>query len=196
MALSATTVQAQTTNTSKKTPTAKAKICTVEKKIEGDFRCDEAKVKKTAHRAGCAMKCDAKKVCKAVKCDETKVEKAAKKTCCKTKNVCQRAEKDCKNAIHNAKVNAKQRKLPKRHRRNAKKLTAKEQSISSVSIGIDSCKQMFVAVTQQISMKDRRMSAFGGNSLQSLNQTSNLTKIRLTRHNLWHTICKEIPQNR
>ncbi len=167
MALSATTVQAQTTNTSKKTPTAKAKICTVEKKIEGDFRCDEAKV-----------------------------EKAAKKTYCNAKNVCQRAEKDCKNAIHNAKVNAKQRKLPKRHRRNAKKLTAKEQSISSVSIGIDSCKQMFVAVTQQISMKDRRMSTFGGNSLQSLNQTSNLTKIRLIRHNLWHTICREIPQNR
>ena len=89
MALSATTVQAQTTNTCKKTPTAKAKICTVGKKMEGDFRCDEAKVKKTAHRAGCAMKCDAKKACKAVKCDGAKMEKAAKKTCCKTKNVCQ-----------------------------------------------------------------------------------------------------------
>ena len=42
MALSATTAQAQTTNTCKKTPTAKAKICTVGKKMEGDFRCDEA----------------------------------------------------------------------------------------------------------------------------------------------------------
>lgn len=114
MALSAATVQAQTTNTSKKTPTAKAKICTVEKKIEGDFRCDEAKVKKTAHRAGCAMKCDAKKVCKAVKCDEAKVEKAAKKTYCNAKNVCQRAEKDCKNAIHNAKVKCEAKETAKK----------------------------------------------------------------------------------
>ncbi len=114
MALSATTVQAQTTNTSKKAPTAKAKICTVEKKIEGDFRCDEAKVKKTAHRAGCAMKCDAKKVCKAVKCDEAKVEKAAKKTYCNAKNVCQRAEKDCKNAIHNAKVKCEAKEAAKK----------------------------------------------------------------------------------
>ena len=114
MALSATTVQAQTTNTSKKTPTAKAKICTVEKKIEGDFRCDDAKVKKTAHRAGCAMKCDAKKACKAVKCDGAKMEKAAKKTCCKTKNVCQRAEKDCKNAMHNAKVKCEAKEAAKK----------------------------------------------------------------------------------
>lgn len=59
MALSATTVQAQTTNTSKKTPTAKAKICTVEKKIEGDFRCDEAKVEKDAKKTYC----NAKNVC-------------------------------------------------------------------------------------------------------------------------------------
>ena len=108
MALSATTVQAQTTNTCKKTPTAKAKICTVGKKMEGDFRCDEAKVKKTAHRAGCAMKCDAKKACKAVKCD------GAKKTCCKTKNVCQRAEKDCKNAMHNAKVKCEAKEAAKK----------------------------------------------------------------------------------
>lgn len=85
MALSATTVQAQTTNTSKKTPTAKAKICTVEKKIEGDFRCDEAKV-----------------------------EKAAKKTYCNAKNVCQRAEKDCKNAIHNAKVKCEAKEAAKK----------------------------------------------------------------------------------
>ncbi|WP_248120803.1 hypothetical protein [Prevotella intermedia] len=60
MALSATTVQAQTTNTSKKTPTAKAKICTVEKKIEGDFRCDEAKVEKAAKKTYC----NAKNVCR------------------------------------------------------------------------------------------------------------------------------------
>ena len=114
MALSATTVQAQTTNTCKKNQTAKAKICTVGKKMEGDFRCDEAKVKKTAHRAGCAMKCDAKKACKAVKCDGAKVEKAAKKTCCKTKNVCQRAEKDCKNAMHNAKVKCEAKEAAKK----------------------------------------------------------------------------------
>ena len=114
MALSATTVQAQTTNTCKKTPAAKTKICTVGKKMEGDFRCDEAKVKKTAHRAGCAMKCDAKKVCKAVKCDEAKVEKAAKKTYCNAKNVCQRAEKDCKNAIHNAKVKCEAKEAAKK----------------------------------------------------------------------------------
>ena len=73
MALSATTVQAQTTNTCKKTPTAKAKICTVGKKMEGDFRCDEAKVKKTAHRAGCAMKCDDNKACISLKCYGWKV---------------------------------------------------------------------------------------------------------------------------
>ena len=85
MALSATTVQAQTTNTCKKTPTAKAKICTVGKKMEGDFRCDGAKV-----------------------------EKAAKKTCCKTKNVCQRAEKDCKNAMHNAKVKCEAKEAAKK----------------------------------------------------------------------------------
>ena len=114
MALSAITAQAQTTNTCKKTPTAKAKICTVGKKMEGDFRCDEAKVKKTAHRAGCAMKCDAKKACKAVKCDGAKVEKAAKKTCCKTKNVCQRAKKDCKNAMHNAKVKCEAKEAAKK----------------------------------------------------------------------------------
>lgn len=114
MVLSATTVQAQTTNTCKKTPTAKAKICTVGKKMEGDFRCDEAKVKKTAHRAGCAMKCDAKKACKAVKCDGAKMEKSAKKTCCKTKNVCQRAEKDCKNAMHNAKVKCEAKEAAKK----------------------------------------------------------------------------------
>ena len=35
MALSAKTVQAQTTNTCKKTPTAKAKICTVGKETLG-----------------------------------------------------------------------------------------------------------------------------------------------------------------
>lgn len=106
----------------------------------------------------------------------------------------EKVDRDCTATVSLMQVNGEQ--LPKRHRRNAKKLTAKEQSISLVSIGNGSCKQMFVAVTQQISPKDRRMSAFGENSLQSLNQTSNLTKIRLTRYNLWHTICKEIPQNR
>ena len=53
MALSATTVQAQTTNTCKKTPTAKAKICTVGKKMKGDFRCDGAKVKRSESKEDC-----------------------------------------------------------------------------------------------------------------------------------------------
>ena len=86
MALGTTAVQAQCTNNCKKKTTTKAKIATAVNHFEKDLKCDEAKVKTAAHKAGCAFKRDAKKVGAAVKRDEAKVGKAVKKTYNKAKN--------------------------------------------------------------------------------------------------------------
>ena len=86
MALGTTAVQAQCTNNCKKSTTTKAKIGTTVNRFEKDLKCDEAKVKTAAHKAGCAFKRDAKKVGAAVKRDEVKVGKAVKKTYTKAKN--------------------------------------------------------------------------------------------------------------
>ena len=80
MALGTTAVQAQCTNNCKKSTTTKVKNGTTVNRFEKDLKCDEAKVKTAAHKAGCAFKCDAKKVGAAVKCDEAKVETADQKT--------------------------------------------------------------------------------------------------------------------
>ena len=82
MALGTTTVQAQCTNNCKKSTTTKAKIDTAVNHFEKDLKCDEAKVKTVAHKAGCAFKRDAKKVGAAVKRDEAKVKTAAHKAGC------------------------------------------------------------------------------------------------------------------
>ena len=82
MTLGTTAVQAQCTNTCKKSTTTKAKNGTTVNRFEKDLKCDEAKVKTAAHKAGCAFKCDAKKVGAAVKCDEAKVKTAAHKAGC------------------------------------------------------------------------------------------------------------------
>lgn len=86
MALGTTAVQAQCTNNCKKSTTTKAKIGTTVNRFEKDLKCDEAKVKTAAHKAGCTFKRDAKKVGAAVKCDEVKAGKAVKKTYTKAKN--------------------------------------------------------------------------------------------------------------
>ena len=86
MALGITAVQTQCTNNCKKSTTTKAKIGTTVNSFEKDLKCDEAKVKTVAHKAGCAFKRDAKKVGAAVKRDEVKVGKAVKKTYTKAKN--------------------------------------------------------------------------------------------------------------
>ena len=86
MTLGTTAVQAQCTNTCKKSTTTKAKNGTTVNRFEKDLKCDEAKVKTAAHKAGCAFKRDAKKVGAAVKRDEVKVGKAVKKTYTKAKN--------------------------------------------------------------------------------------------------------------
>ena len=82
MALGTTAVQAQCTNNCKKKTTTKAKIDTAVNHFEKDLKCDEAKVKTVAHKAGCAFKRDAKKVGAAVKRDEAKVKTAAHKAGC------------------------------------------------------------------------------------------------------------------
>ena len=82
MALGTTAVQAQCTNNCKKSTTTKAKIGTTVNSFEKDLKCDEAKVKTVAHKAGCAFKRDAKKVGAAVKRDEAKVKTAAHKAGC------------------------------------------------------------------------------------------------------------------
>ena len=82
MALGTTAVQAQCTNNCKKSTTTKVKNGTTVNRFEKDLKCDEAKVKTAAHKAGCAFKCDAKKVGAAVKCDEAKVKTAAHKAGC------------------------------------------------------------------------------------------------------------------
>ena len=82
MALGTTAVQAQCTNNCKKSTTTKAKIGTTVNRFEKDLKCDEAKVKTVAHKAGCAFKRDAKKVGAAVKRDEAKVKTAAHKAGC------------------------------------------------------------------------------------------------------------------
>ena len=82
MALGTTAVQAQCTNNCKKSTTTKAKIGTTVNSFEKDLKCDEAKVKTAAHKAGCAFKRDAKKVGAAVKRDEAKVKTAAHKAGC------------------------------------------------------------------------------------------------------------------
>ena len=82
MTLGTTAVQAQCTNTCKKSTTTKAKNGTTVNRFEKDLKCDEAKVKTAAHKAGCAFKRDAKKVGAAVKCDEAKVKTAAHKAGC------------------------------------------------------------------------------------------------------------------
>lgn len=86
MALGTTAVQAQCTNNCKKNTTTKAKIGTTVNRFEKDLKCDEAKVKTAAHKAGCAFKCNAKKVGAAVKCDEAKVKTAAHKAGCAFKH--------------------------------------------------------------------------------------------------------------
>ena len=86
MALGTTAVQAQFTNNCKKSTTTKAKIGTTVNRFEKDLKCDEAKVKTVAHKAGCAFKRDAKKVGAAVKRDEVKVGKAVKNTYTNAKN--------------------------------------------------------------------------------------------------------------
>ena len=82
MALGTTAVQAQCTDNCKKKTTTKAKIDTAVNHFEKDLKCDEAKVKTVAHKAGCAFKRDAKKVGAAVKRDEAKVKTAAHKAGC------------------------------------------------------------------------------------------------------------------
>ena len=82
MALGTTAVLAQCTNNCKKSTTTKVKNGTTVNRFEKDLKCDEAKVKTAAHKAGCAFKCDAKKVGAAVKCDEAKVKTAAHKAGC------------------------------------------------------------------------------------------------------------------
>ena len=82
MALGTTAVQAQCTNNCKKKTTTKAKIDTAVNHFEKDLKCDEAKVKTVAHKAGCAFKRDAKKVGAAVKRDEAKVKTVAHKAGC------------------------------------------------------------------------------------------------------------------
>ena len=82
MALGITAVQAQCTNNCKKSTTTKAKIGTTVNSFEKDLKCDEAKVKTVAHKAGCAFKRDAKKVGAAVKRDEAKVKTVAHKAGC------------------------------------------------------------------------------------------------------------------
>ena len=82
MALGTTAVQARCTNNCKKSTTTKVKNGTTVNRFEKDLKCDEAKVKTAAHKAGCAFKCDAKKVGAAVKCDEAKVKTAAHKAGC------------------------------------------------------------------------------------------------------------------
>lgn len=82
MALGTTAVQAQCTNNCKKNTTTKVKNGTTVNRFEKDLKCDEAKVKTAAHKAGCAFKCDAKKVGAAVKCDEAKVKTVAHKAGC------------------------------------------------------------------------------------------------------------------
>ena len=82
MALGTTAVQAQCTDNCKKNTTTKVKNGTTVNRFEKDLKCDEAKVKTAAHKAGCAFKCDAKKVGAAVKCDEAKVKTAAHKAGC------------------------------------------------------------------------------------------------------------------
>ena len=82
MTLGTTAVQAQCTNNCKKNTTTKVKNGTTVNRFEKDLKCDEAKVKTAAHKAGCAFKCDAKKVGAAVKCDEAKVKTAAHKAGC------------------------------------------------------------------------------------------------------------------
>ena len=82
MTLGTTAVQAQCTNTCKKSTTTKAKIGTTVNHFEKDLKCDEAKVKTVAHKAGCAFKRDAKKVGAAVKRDEAKVKTVAHKAGC------------------------------------------------------------------------------------------------------------------
>ena len=82
MALGTTAVQAQCTNNCKKSTTTKAKINTTVNRFEKDLKCDEAKVKTAAHKAGCAFKRNAKKVGAAVKCDEAKVKTVAHKAGC------------------------------------------------------------------------------------------------------------------
>ena len=82
MALGTTAVQAQCTNNYKKNTTTKAKNGTTVNRFEKDLKCDEAKVKTVAHKAGCAFKRDAKKVGAAVKRDEAKVKTAAHKAGC------------------------------------------------------------------------------------------------------------------
>ena len=71
-----------TPNNCKKSTTTKVKNGTTVNRFEKDLKCDEAKVKTAAHKAGCAFKCDAKKVGAAVKCDEAKVKTAAHKAGC------------------------------------------------------------------------------------------------------------------
>ena len=82
MALGITAVQAQCTNNCKKSTTTKAKNGTTVNSFEKDLKCDEAKVKTAAHKAGCAFKRDAKKVGAAVKRDEAKVKTVAHKAGC------------------------------------------------------------------------------------------------------------------
>ena len=86
MTLGTTAVQAQCTNTCKKSTTTKAKIGTTVNHFEKDLKCDEAKVKTVAHKAGCAFKRDAKKVGAAVKRDEAKVKTVAHKAGCAFKH--------------------------------------------------------------------------------------------------------------
>ena len=83
MALGTTAVQAQCTNNCKKSTTTKVKNGTTVNRFEKDLKCDEAKVKTAAHKAGCAFKRDAKKVGAAVKCDEGKVTNAGNKAGCR-----------------------------------------------------------------------------------------------------------------
>ena len=82
MALGTTAVQAQFTNNCKKSTTTKVKNGTTVNRFEKDLKCDEAKVKTAAHKAGCAFKRDAKKVGAAVKRDEAKVKTAVHKAGC------------------------------------------------------------------------------------------------------------------